>query len=107
MSGSGGGGYIPPQRNIFDCETSIIVTNVSSINIVVLAKHPVGAFLEVVIGENEEVLLEDGDGEILGAILHANTTDLIDCTANGAEYKAEIQIINTPVCRVKITRKQL
>ncbi len=105
MSGSGGGGYIPPQRNIFDCETSIIVTNVSSINIVVLAKHTVRVLLEVVLGENGEVLLEDGDGEILGAILHANTPDLIECIANGADYEAEIMSINTPVCRVKITRK--
>lgn len=105
MSGSGGGGYIPPQRNKFDCETSIIVTSVSSINIVVLSKHTVGIFLEVVLGVNREVLLEDGDGEILGAILHSNTPDLIDCISNGADYEAEIQIINTPTCIVKITRK--
>lgn len=105
MSGSGGGGYIPPQRNIFDCDTSIIVTNVSSINILVLAKHTVGVFLEIVLGENRQILLEDGDGEILGAILHTNTPDLIECIVNGADYKAEILSINTPVCRVKITRK--
>lgn len=105
MSGSGGGGYIPPQRNKFDCETSIIITNVSSINIVVLAKHTVGIFLEVVLGENREILLEDGDGEILGTILHLNTSDLVDCIDNGAEYEAEIQRINTPACTVKITRK--
>lgn len=105
MSGSGGGGYIPPQRNIFDCDTSIIVTNVSSINILVLAKHTVGVFLEIVLGKNRQILLEDGDGEILGAILHTNTPDLIECIVNGSDYKAEILSINTPVCRVKITRK--
>lgn len=105
MSGSGGGGYIPPQRNEFDCETGIIITNVSSINLVVLAKHTVGVILEVVLGGNGEVLLEDGDGERLGAILHANTPDLIECIADGADYEAEILSINTPVCRVKITRK--
>ena len=105
MSGSGGGGYIPPQRNEFDCETGIIATNVSSINLVVLAKHTVGVFLEVVLGGNGEVLLEDGDGERLGAILHANTPDLIECIADGVDYEAEILSINTPVCRVKITRK--
>ncbi|HET8885446.1 MAG TPA: hypothetical protein VFM70_03745 [Salinimicrobium sp.] len=102
MGGSGGGGYIPPQRNEFDCETSSIVTNVSSINLTVLAKHTVGTVLEVVIGKNGEVLLEDGDGEILGAILHINTPDIIDCMENGAEYQAEIQRINTPTCTVKI-----
>jgi hypothetical protein len=107
MSGSGGGGYIPPQRNRFDCDTSIIVTYVSSIDIIVLAKHTVGIILEVELGENGEVILEDGDGERLGAILHANTPDLIECIANGAEYEAEILSINTPVCKVKISRKQL
>lgn|SRR5690606_5903233 len=105
MSGSGGGGYIPPQRNEFDCETGIIITNVSSINLVVLAKHTVGVILEVILGGNGEVLLEDGDGERLGAILHANTPDLIDCISDGASYEAEILSINTPVCRVRITRK--
>ncbi|MDB2385410.1 hypothetical protein N9V96_02945 [Polaribacter sp.] len=105
MSGSGGGGYIPPQRNEFDCETGIIITNVSSINLVVLTKHTVGVLLKVVLGGNGEVLLEDGDGERLGAILHANTPDLIECIADGADYEAEIVSINTPVCRVKITRK--
>ena len=101
MSGSGGGGYIPPQRNEFDCETGIIITNVSSINLIVLAKHTVGVLMEVVLGGNGEVQLEDGDGEILGAILHANTPDLIKCIADGADYEA--QILN----RVKIIRKQL
>ena len=104
MSGSGGGGYIPPQRNEFDCETGIIITNVSSVNLVVLAKHKVGVLLEVVLGGNGEVLLEDGNGERLGAILHANTPDLIECIADGADFEAEILSINTPVCKVKITR---
>lgn len=103
MSGSGGGGYIPPQRNEFDCETSVILTNVSSIDLKVLAKHTVGIVLKVVIGKNGEVLLEDGDGEILGAILHPNTPDLIDCIENDSDYQAEIQKINTPTCTVKIT----
>lgn len=105
MSGSGGGGYIPPQRNKFDCETSFILTIVSSINLIVLAKHKVGIILDVIIGNNGQVLLEDGDGEILGAILHSNTPDLIECIESGAKYEAEIQRINTPACTVKITRK--
>jgi len=104
MSGSGGG-YIPPQRNEFDCETGIIITTVSSIDLVVLAKHTVGVILEVILGGNGEVLLEDGDGERLGAILHANTPDLIECITGGANYEAEILTISTPVCRVRITRK--
>jgi len=105
MSGSGGGGYVPPQRNQFDCESGFILTNISSINLNVLAKHTIGVMLDVIIGDNEQVLLEDGDGEILGAILHSNTPDLIECIKNGTEYEAEIQTINTPTCKVKITRK--
>ncbi|MFH6987590.1 hypothetical protein ACHRVW_07580 [Flavobacterium collinsii] len=105
MSGSGGGGYQPPQRTKFDCYTSIITNTVSSLNIKVLEKRKIGDFLEVVLGKNESLLLEDGDGEILGAILHLNTPDIIDCIKNGSLYKAEILSINSPACRVQITRK--
>tara|TARA_R110002020_G_scaffold190124_6_gene389546 strand:- start:698 stop:1015 length:318 start_codon:yes stop_codon:yes gene_type:complete len=105
MSGSGGGGYIPSQRTKFDCKTGIIITSVSSINVTVLAKHRIGSILDVIIGKNEELLLEDGDGEILGALLHSNTPDIIGCINEGADYEAEIERINIPVCTVKITRK--
>lgn len=105
MSGSSGGGYVPPQRTKFDCETSLIRTNISSIDLAVLAKHKQGDVLEVVIGANETLLLEDGNGEILGAILHLNTPDIIDCIKNGAAYEGEIIKINTPACQVEIRRK--
>lgn len=105
MSGSSGGGYVPPQRTKFDCETSIIRTNVSSIDLTVLAKHKQGNVLEVIIGQNDALLLEDGNGEILGAILHLNTPDIINCIKQGAEYEAEIIKINTPACQVEIRRK--
>lgn len=105
MSGSGGGGYIPPQRTKFDCYTSIIVTTVSSLNVKILEKRKVGDILKVVLGRNESLLLEDGDGEILGAILHLSTPDIIDCIKNGASYKAEIISINSPACRVQINNK--
>ena len=104
MSGSGGGIYMPPQRNDFDCETSIIISKVSSIDIVVLEKHTDGDVLHVVIGDKGQVLLEDKDGEILGAILHSNTSDLIECIENGSEYVAEIRNIDSQVCTVKIMR---
>ncbi|WP_116771063.1 hypothetical protein [Maribacter litoralis] len=104
MSGSGGGGYVPPQRTKFDCETSIIVSTVSSINLTILEKHNVGQILFLMIGENEELLIEDGDGEILGAILHSNTSDIINCMKQGATYQAEITTINSPTCKVKISR---
>jgi len=105
MSGSSGSGYIPPQRTKFDCETSIIRTNVSSIDLIVLAKHRLGDILDVVIGLRESLSLEDGNGEILGAILHLNTPDIIDCIKKGATYEAEIININTPACQVEIRRK--
>jgi len=105
MSGSGGGGYEPPQRTKFDCDISIIATIVSSLNIKVLEKRKIGDILEVVLGKNQSLALEDGDGEILGAILHLNTSDIIDCIHNGASYEAEILSINSPACRVQIRRK--
>ncbi|MGE9311083.1 hypothetical protein ACLOAU_05535 [Niabella sp. CJ426] len=105
MSGSGSGGYVPPQRTKFDCDSSIIKTNVSSIDLTILSKHEIGNILNVELGENEALLLEDGDGETLGAILHSNTTDIIDCIKQGAEYEAEILTINFPACKVEIRRK--
>ncbi|WP_394773526.1 hypothetical protein [Flavobacterium sp.] len=105
MSGSGGGGYLPPQRTKFDCDTSIIITNVSSLNIIVLEKRKIGDILQVLLGKNEALLLEDGDGELLGAILHLNTPDIIECIKKGAIYEAEIININSPLCRVQIRKK--
>lgn len=105
MSGSNGGGYIPPERTKFDCETSIIRTNVSSIDLAVLAKHKQGDILEIVIGKNEALLIEDGNGEILGSVLHLNAPDIINCIKKGASYEAEIIKINTPTCQVEIRRK--
>lgn len=105
MSGSGGGGYQPPQRIKFDCVTTIIETTVSSLIIKVLEKRKTGDILDVVLGKNESLLLEDGDGEILGAILHLNTSDIVDCIKSGKLYEAEILSINSPACRVQIRRK--
>ena len=104
MSGSGGGGYEPPQRTKFNCDTSTIITDISSIDIKVLNKHIVGDILEVLLGNNDNLILEDRNGEILGSILHLNTSDIIECIKNGATYSATITIINTPSCKVKIQR---
>lgn len=106
MSGSGGG-YEPPQRTKFDCETGIIITNVSTVNILILEKREKGDILEVVLTENRSLALEDGDGEILGSILHINTPDIIACIKNGASYEAEILDINSPACRVRIKRSEI
>ena len=105
MSGSNGNGYVPPQGTKFDCETTIIKTYVSSIDLNVLAKLRINEILEVRIGENESIVLEDGDGEILGAILHSSTADILNCIKAGASYIARIIIINTPACQVEIKRK--
>ena len=105
MSGSDSSGYVPPQRANFDCETSIIITNVSSIDLAVLAKHKQGNTLDVVISPSDALFLEDGNGEVLGAILHLNTKDIVECIKAGATYEAEILKIHTPACQVKIRRK--
>lgn len=105
MSGSGGGGYIPPQNIKFDCKTSFTVT-VSSIDLDVLTKHTIKDELDVILTQNELLVLEDGNGEILGSIVHINTTKLIECIRGGAEYKAVIiRIIAGFTCTVEIIRK--
>ncbi|CAM1357907.1 conserved hypothetical protein [Tenacibaculum litoreum] len=102
MSGSGGGGYEPPQKAKFDCNTGVIITMVSSVEISVLEKHKVGDIFDLVIGEKGALLMEDGDGEFIGAILHSNTTDIINCIEGGVNYKAKILSISSPSCKVKI-----
>ncbi|MDQ8014953.1 MAG: hypothetical protein REI96_21080 [Flavobacterium nitrogenifigens] len=104
MSGSGGGGYQPPERTKFNCASTIITTTVSSLIIKVLEKRKIGDVLEVILGKNDSLLLEDGDGEILGAILHLNTSDIVECIKNGTSYEAEILSINSPACRVRIKK---
>ena len=104
MSGSGSS-YIPTRSTEFNCDSSVITTTVSSIDLVVLSKHKVGDILEVVLSIKESLVLEDGDGEILGSIVHINTSDIIDCIKKGALYVAEIISINSPACRVQIKRK--
>jgi len=104
MSGSGGGGYIPPQSAKFDCVIGIINTAVSSLDLGVLANQKVNNILQVELSPNETVILLNGNGEILGSIIHPNTTDLIECIKLGNTYEALITSINTPVCRVKIEK---
>lgn len=104
MSGSGGGGYEPPQSAKFDCDTGIITTSVSSVDLDILSSQNIGDILQVELSETETVILLDGNGEILGSIIHTNTADLIECIKRGNEYEAAITSINTPTCRVKIAR---
>lgn len=105
MSGSGGGGgYVPPVREKFSCETGQIVTKVASVDLRVLAKHNVGDLLEVEIISGI-LKLYDGDGELLGSIIHPNVIELIECINKAFEYEAEITIINSPSCTVIIKRK--
>lgn len=104
MSGSGGSAYVAPQRASFDCNTSVIITDISSIDIDVLNRNSVGNILDVVLNEFDILQLDDNNGEVLGVVLHRNTADIIECIKNGAEYQAEITQINTPSCKVKISR---
>ncbi len=102
MSGSGGGGYVPPQRTKFDCKLSQINTLLSSIDLDVLKKLSVKDILEVEIGDNEALIVIDKDGEILGSVVHINTSDIIECIKKGNNYDATILEINFPVCRIRI-----
>jgi len=107
MSGSGGGGYIPPQSVKFDCESGIINTTVSSVDLAVLSTQSVGDILQIELSNTETVILLNGNGEILGSIVHSNTAELIECIKKGNNYQATITSIITPACRAKIERIQL
>lgn len=104
MSGSGGGGYVPPQSVKFDCESGIINTAVSSVDLVVLSKQKVGDNLQIELSDLETVIVVDGNGEILGSIAHRSTKELIECIKRGNDYQATITSINSPVCNVRIER---
>lgn len=104
MSGSGGSAYVAPQRASFDCDKSVIITDVSSVDIDVLNRSSIGNILAVILNEDDILQLEDSNGEVLGVVLHRNTADIIECIKNGADYQAEITLINTPSCKVKISR---
>ena len=105
MSGSGGdGGYVPPVRARFSCETGQIVSKIASVDLKVLAKQKVGNILDVEVRKGI-LMIYDGDGELLGSIIHPNAIEMIECINQDFEYEAEITIINTPSCTVIIKRK--
>lgn len=104
MSGSGGGGYVAPQSIKFDCQSGIINTAVSSIDLAVLATHSVGDVLEIELSEHETAILVNTNGEILGSIVHRSSKELIECIIKGNIYEATIISINSPVCNVRIER---
>jgi transcriptional regulator CtsR len=104
MSGSGGGGYIPPQSVKFDCESGIIYTAISSIDLDVLVTQRVEDILDIKLSEHETVILINRSGEILGSIVHRNTPELIECIKKKNQYQATITSIKNPMCSVKIER---
>lgn len=104
MSGSGGGGYVPPQSVKFDCESGTINTAISSVDLVVLSTQRVGDILQVELSAIETIVLVNRNGETLGSIAHRSTKELIECIKDGNDYKATITSINSPVCNVKIKR---
>ncbi|MCH2491112.1 MAG: hypothetical protein MK211_13290 [Flavobacteriales bacterium] len=101
MSGSGGGGYQPSIKTTFDCETGIIRTALSSVNLNIIAQHFTGDVLDVVVDGNA-VVAENGNGEILGSILHANVNKLRECIELGHEYQATITSLTGTSCSIKI-----
>jgi hypothetical protein len=106
MCGGSSGGYIPSPRAGFDCEIGVITTNVSSVDLNVLATHSVGDILDVLLQDNI-VVLENGNGEILGSVLHVNIRELKECIKRGNGYEAVITSINNTQCKVKISNKRL
>lgn len=102
MSGSGGGGYVPPQRAKFDCENGQIITTLSSADLEVLKKLALGTILEVEIGASESLVVINADGEIAGSIVHPSTADIIECIQKGNVYEAEVVEINYPAYKIKI-----
>jgi hypothetical protein len=102
MSGSGNGGYVPPQKTIFACETSTISTTLSSVDLDLLKKLEVGDKLEVLIGARDTLVVNNNDGELIGSIIHGNTSDIIECIKEGTEYEATVLAINFPSCRISI-----
>ncbi|AQX85142.1 hypothetical protein I6H88_19765 [Elizabethkingia bruuniana] len=107
MSGSGSSGYIPPKRTDFDCETSIINTNISSIDIEILKKHKIGDILTITISKNSSLVVENNNGEILGSILHINTSQIIECIMErNSKYIATIMNIDSHTCKIKIKNQE-
>lgn len=86
-----------PLRKKSVYKANIITTTISSVNHITLLKHQVGDVLNIVLEKNELLLLEDEDGEILGAIL-LNIPSVINRIKSGVKYEAEVLGISTPTC---------
>ncbi|WP_459212073.1 hypothetical protein [Aquimarina rhabdastrellae] len=107
MSGSSGGGYVPPQSNSFlDCETGKFSTYVSSIDIDVLKNLNIGDILEVELLSNK-IILSNSNGENLGSIINQKNQNLEKCINQGFEFEAKIISIDSPACQVLINSKKL
>ena len=103
MSGSGSGGYEPSVKTNFDCDTGVIITNLSSVDFQILAQHKSGDILSVEIFQNS-VIVVNGNGETLGSVLHANVVELRECIELGNIYSAEIISITVTSCKVQISK---
>ena len=82
------------------CYTS----RITFVNHVVLNKHQVGTILDVVLWKNTSLLLEDEDGELLGAI-QSECMEIVNRINEGDVFEAELLAINTPASvqiRIKI-----
>lgn len=106
MSGSGGfGAYELPARAKFDCLSGTVTIKVSSVDLEVLTELSAGDKLEIEISGSGSLVLIDKNGQILGSLMHPNTSDIINCIKEGNDYVATIISIASPTCTVKITKK--
>ncbi|UMB53934.1 hypothetical protein MKD41_00280 [Lutibacter sp. A64] len=103
MSGGNNYGYVPTSKSKFECEHGIIITILSTIDVAVLSQHLKGDILIVKL-YNKSVVLENGNGEILGSVIHVNVNELRECIESGNNYSAEIVSIIGIACKVKISR---
>ncbi len=103
--GIGGGGVMPhPMKEEGDaCLNLVVITNLASVNVIVLNKTQVGDVLPVETQSIDGPVVVLKDGDILGTVLSSHLIRLLNCMNNGTEYKAEVIKIEDAICQVKIS----
>ncbi|WP_143559423.1 hypothetical protein [Sphingobacterium sp. JB170] len=103
MSGSGGfGGYEPPPAAAFNCLSSSITTKLSSVDLALLPNIVIGDILEVEVNDRRTLVVLEGNGVLLGSVIHTNSGDVIACIDAGNSYEAEVVQLTPLTCTVTI-----
>jgi len=106
MSGGGGGrGTGGHKRSVSNCATLVIVTGLFSPAPLIIATLKVGDELRLeYTAPKGPVTVVAQDDSVVGALLHKDIVDLINCIEQGYEYRVIVQSISGGNCTVKITR---